>query len=876
VLFPALGTDGTNLVGAGLDLAVGAFALLALAPRYGQASAAKAPSAEAARASAWTPAVAAPLLAYAAVGFTSLTYEVAWTRALALVLGSSVYAFATMLAAFLVGIALGSMGARRAADRLAQPLLVFAGGIALLGALSLGTVLLIPVLPDLFLALSAWLGLGAGAVITATTGLALLVMLPPTLVLGALFPVLCRVLADRESGPGGAAGDAYFANTLGSATGAFCAGFVLIPMLGLQTTLVGAVALNFATAGLLVGVLPLATPARRLPLAAGLLAVAVACASVPLPWNAEALTSGAYRRPQFALDHGVRLEPYEGLREDALLFYRDGLSGTVSVNRSAGNTFLRVNGKTEAGTARDMLTQVLSAHVPLLFGAPAERVLVIGYASGITVGSAARHPLARLDAVEIEPAVLEGSRYFGQESGNPLEDPRVRVIIDDGRTYLSYTRERYDVVISEPSNPWISGVANLFTQEYFHAVRGVLEPGGRLLQWLPLYGVDEVTIRAILGAVRAEFPHVYAFSSVHGLGDLLLLATLEPLGRDDLPRWEELSIPVRADLNRIQIFSTEDLWSLVRLVPEDVDALLEGEVRINSDSNMLVELRAPRTLHADTVDVNWELMSRFPFGALPLLRRAGEPLDAERIGRLALSYASYRRDPGVASALLATAQSYGPSGAALAAELALAQTAASPEALAQLDRAVELDDGCMVRLIRAEARLGLADGAGALADADACLAREPHDTRARLVRARALWASDKLQAAAGEMDRLIVMGPGRGTPAVEQTAAEIYLARGRLQDGARVLQGVLERQPENPANWLLLADAFGQLGLGDAAARAQRNAEVAELNLVRLLHREARRLLWEGQTAPASQILNHIASAHPDYEPARRDLADLR
>src|SRR5262249_55406953 len=156
-------------------------------------------------------------------------------------------------------------------------------------------------------------------------------------------------------------------------------------------------------------------------------------------------------------------------------------------------------------------------------GKPARRVLVVGWASGVTVGSAARHPIERLDAVELEPAMLEASHFFEAVNSRPLENPAVHVVLDDGRHFVEATREKYDVIISQPPNPRLTGVANLFTREYFHAAREALAPGGRFVAWFPLYAIDFDALRAILAALQAEFPSVYTLVIDHNKADLMVL-----------------------------------------------------------------------------------------------------------------------------------------------------------------------------------------------------------------------------------------------------------------------------------------------------------------------------------------------------------------
>ncbi len=458
VLFPWLGLRWTNWFGALLDVAVGATALLFVARELAVSEAPAGARGEAAaagrvvrppapRGDAREVPLALVLCAYAVIGFVALLFEVAWTRALGVVLGSSIYAFSSMLGAFLAGIALGSLLFRRWIDASREPLLLLAWGSALLGLLALGTSLAMPYLPDVFLDLLVTPEPRPRRMLAAQIGLCLLAMLPPTLVLGGLFPLVTRLVADRGPDAGDAVGRVYFANTVGSASGAFLTGFALVPWLGLRGTLALGVGLALAVAGVLL----LAGARGRRAVQVGAAAALAACAALalwPIPFDREAFTRGVFKSPTLMLDFGVEYLPIEGARDKEMLYYRDGINATISVHRVGDNRFLRVNGKPDASSRDDMSTQVLLGQVPLLFGPPAKRVLVIGYASGVTVGSVARHDdVERIDAIEIEPAIIEASRYFDDVSGRPLDDPRVRVVLDDARSYLASTRERYDVIV---------------------------------------------------------------------------------------------------------------------------------------------------------------------------------------------------------------------------------------------------------------------------------------------------------------------------------------------------------------------------------------------------------------------------------------------
>jgi len=229
-----------------------------------------------------------------------------------------------------------------------------------------------------------------------------------------------------------------------------------------------------------------------------------------------------------------------------VLFYRDGINGTVSVHREGQYLFLRVNGKMDAGNRLDMPTQLMLGHLPLLVHQDPRAVLLIGLGSGITAGAVVRHPIERLDVVEIEPAVVEASRFFAWEHGDVLKDSKVHAVIADGRNFLLTTSNRYDVIISEPSNPWIGGLASLFSVEFFQLARQRLNPGGIMAQWVQGYNLLPDDLRMVVKTFRSVFPATTVWNATRG--DFLLLGRAEstPL---NLTLFETRFPRIRADLD---------------------------------------------------------------------------------------------------------------------------------------------------------------------------------------------------------------------------------------------------------------------------------------------------------------------------------------
>jgi spermidine synthase len=391
----------------------------------------------------------------------------------------------------------------------------------------------------------------------------------------------------------------YAINTIGSVSGSLAAGFLLIPWLGLQSTL-------RVVCACLVGAVLLVAAWGRLPKNTRLAAVLATAASAVIvgfspPWDRDLLASGAYLYASF-VPRDLDLDTL--LKAGTLLYYRDGASATVSVKRLTGTTTLAVDGKTDASNRGDMLTQKLVAHLPLLVHDNPRDVAVIGLGSGVTLGSALRHPIARADVLEISPEVVEASAFFAAENHRALDDPRTNVIVGDGRSHLMLSRRQYDVIISEPSNPWIAGVASLFTHEFFLGARERLSADGVICQWANAYNISDRDLRSIVGTFRSVFPNGTVW--LVGTDDVLMLGS-----RDDAPLDARLQNierywtrpGVSADLAEVLAMNPFSLWSLYVGGPEEL-ARYAGDAPLLTDDRMMLEFSAPRELHASGAGEN--------------------------------------------------------------------------------------------------------------------------------------------------------------------------------------------------------------------------------------------------------------------------------
>ncbi|GDX81977.1 spermidine synthase [Deltaproteobacteria bacterium] len=654
-LLPDLGVQHTTWLAAATN---GLLALLAW--RYDELQRREAREAAALGLEPPAPAEAAPartgsdrrwLFMAAMAGFSALGLEVAWFRLMSLILGASTYAFTVMLLAFLVGIASGGEAAGPLADRLAKRGRLYAGLFGAQVAVAVLTWLAMwgwQWLPITFVKLYFAIRPMADDLLwPAKCLLATAVMAPPAFFMGATFPMLVRA----ARGSSGASlskvvGRVYAANTVGSLFGAFLTGFVLLPQLHVRGTVLFCVVLNLF--GALLAALSGRAEERALNVRSGpignapvvgsatLVAALLSVAAAPA-WDPMLMTTGLYKYVDNLDEDATQayivkrfIDKYD------LLFYSEGLSTVVTVakDKVTGNIWLANNGKIDASSTADMPTQLLVAHLAFLFtGEEARSAVVIGLASGITLGAATLHPeLERIDVVEIEPSIREATEFFREVNHDALYDPRVRLIANDGRNQLLLTAPgTYDIIICEPSNPWLTGVSNLFTREFFEMAKTRLAPGGIWAQWVQMYGMDGRDMKSVMKTFATVFPYAHTFATIED-ADLVMIGSDRPLELDlDAVHALRTRTPgVTADFDRIALRDDADVLSkwlfdrdqMLAFSATDEDDFTHEvtEVPFNTDDNLLVEFSAPHNLHRETSTQNFlELRraQRIPAFAVP-------------------------------------------------------------------------------------------------------------------------------------------------------------------------------------------------------------------------------------------------------------------
>ncbi len=559
--------------------------------------------------------VTAALILFAISGFSSMAFQVFWTRLIGLLIGPTHYAFTLVVSVFIVGLALGSVVAGRFSDspKKAFRLLVLSQGGAAVSALVVSQIL--GNSPFFFAKLiQSFHGDFKGLVIAQSLILAML-LLVPTFFSGTAFPLTTRITATRARDAGKTVGTAYAVNTVGAIVGSFGAGFVLIPLMGKQNGIsltffiqAFAVVIGFVLSGI-----PLKKRSFQ-TVTAGVLVIVVALAAILFPsWNPSAFSRGWYRdyeSLESRLENASWFEAFikgpeilADLRQSIdVVYHGEDPGGFTTVEKEITSTgqaeYAMFNsGKADASSHGDRSTQTLSGHIPLLFHHGAEKVMVLGLASGMTPGEVLYYPVKQLDILEISGKVADACRtYFGPYNNHCLDDPRTRLILEDGRNHITLTGKTYDVIISEPSNPWMAGLANLYTRDFFMAVKDRLSDQGIFAQWIQSYEMDWDTF-ALLGRT---FASVFKGAVMMKIGpvDYLLMARADGKGLDwDLARANAVYAAKSA---HVSLKDGELLAHLV--VTEDLPRLF-GDGPIHTDDRPHLEYAAPKHLFEGHLDI---------------------------------------------------------------------------------------------------------------------------------------------------------------------------------------------------------------------------------------------------------------------------------
>lgn len=535
--------------------------------------------------------------------FASFFYEIAWLRMLALVLGSATHSFELMLSAFILGLALGALWVRRRADLFEQPMRALGIVQWLMGFTAALTLLLYGQSFEwtaTLVAAFARTDAGYQGFNLARYGITLAIMLPSTFCAGITLPLITRMLMVHGNGEK-AIGEVYAINTLGSIVGVGIAALVVLPMLGVRAVLLGGAAIDMLLGALLFKAAVSRVRAVRLD------TVAVVATSIVvillIPWGSvsqQYLVSGVFRHGRL-----IREQPFE------ILYYGDGRTATAAVYKETASGLISItsNGKPDGsvheswllpcteGEVRELsgdpATQTLAPLITLAHAPNARRAALIGHGTGMSATALLGDSrLEHVTSIEIEPKVIEGSRQFLPANAPVFDDPRSQMIIADAKTHFTTLREPYDLVFSEPSNPWVSGVASLFTAEFYHHVKRYLAADGVLGQWIHIYELDDGLLLSVLAAIHEAFPS-YALYTTNDV-DVLIVASPGELASPD---WGRVSDAVAAGglLCDAPPLRTVDLAALFMADRAAFAPLLDTWRYPNSDFYPVLDMGAERT-----------------------------------------------------------------------------------------------------------------------------------------------------------------------------------------------------------------------------------------------------------------------------------------
>lgn len=582
VLIAAVGLPGTSLTAGLVNLALGGTVWLIARRQEPQ------PTATPATGSGATSAPRLLLWTALLTGSASFLYEIGWIRMLSLVLGSSTHAFELMLAAFILGLAIGSFLIRGRIQGLEAPERALGYIQIAMGLLAVGSAFAYSGMFDGMAWLLSALNRSEAGYTLFHFGSALicsLVMLPATICAGMTLPLITHSLLRSGAGES-AIGRVYAWNTVGAILGVLVAVHLAMPWLGVKNTVLLGAAIDVALGFRLLRGRPFASDERRLPLVA-LACLVVFLAGALFKLDPQRLTSGVFRT---GTTQG----------SGTVLYYRDGKTATISVTgRGDGSRMIATNGKpdanlNESAATLDDHTMILLAVLPQLAVPTLREVAVIGFGSGRTSHVLLQNPdIARVDTIEIEPAMVEGARAMGGMARSAFEDPRSHIHYEDAKTFFARGSRRYDAIVSEPSNPWVSGVSGLFSAEYYRRLRGQLAPGGVLVQWLHGYELDMTSIATVLRALGDSFADYRIYFSLQG--DWIVVADpdgpVPPLAHSLIGRQPAL----QALLGSVNIHHPVDLDARWMGDRQSLDGWIRGlATQANSDYFPLLDQRAGR------------------------------------------------------------------------------------------------------------------------------------------------------------------------------------------------------------------------------------------------------------------------------------------
>ncbi len=521
----------------------------------------------------------------------ALIYEVVWVRPIQFVFGSTIYTVSIIFAVFMAGLSLGSFLVSKYVDKLSNLPKTYALielGIGLYGVLLLTIFSLIPDIYRVIYPLYRNFYL-----FEFTQFLSIfIILIIPTALMGATFPVVAKFYTKEKIGKG--IGEVYSANNLGAILGSFLAGFVLIPILGIKSTIIFAGLINIIIAFSILSIVSKEFFKKIIPISLIIFFFFAYFGN----YNIQKLYSGGFYRSQY---------PKELLKKTEFLYYKESLHATVAVIKDplVGAKSLLINGKGQGSTAfSDMRVNLLLAYLPILFRPESKKNLIIGLGTGTTAGHLSQ--FSKTTTVEIEPSILKAAEYFNAVNLDVLKNPNHKLMIADGRNYLLKSKEKYDILISEPVSTWQSFSVFLFSKEFMELAKDHLTKDGVYVQWAPIYEMNVEDFKSLYKTFNSVFPYVVAFANTEedenlpvkfSTTQIILLGSKKPLNVKELKEnFDKLPSKIKSEyLKAIWINSSDDLLHLF-LFNQDQMKGYADEVEPVTDDNVRLEFSGAKAI----------------------------------------------------------------------------------------------------------------------------------------------------------------------------------------------------------------------------------------------------------------------------------------
>lgn len=583
------------------------------------------------------------LIAAFITGAASFIYEISWIRMLSLVLGSSTHSFELMLSSFITGLALGGLWIRKYIDKIKKPI-KFSGYVQILmGLLALLTIPLYSLTFDwmsYFLSGLALTDTGYTFYSLSSHAIALFIMLPATFMAGMTLPLFTYSLFSNGNGEG-SIGQIYAANTAGAIVGVLFTVHIGLPLLGLKNSIFLAALLDIALGFVLIRV----CIGKGFKLKTAVLASTCIIFSIAIfnynSFNLNNLASGVFRHGGSSVSEGTEF-----------LFYKDGKTSSVALYKSTKNIItIANNGKPDASIninpekepTKDEPTMILAGSLPLAYKTDAINIANIGLGSGLTTHTLlANKSIEKLDTIEIERAVVEAAKGFGKKVSRVYEDPRSKIHIEDAKTFFATKDQQYDIIISEPSNPWVSGVSSLFTKEFYSLVKNYLTEDGLFVQWMQLYEMQTPLVASVIKALSPNFDDFIIYNTINQ--DILIIAKKQ--GKLENPDFSNLFKGKMAlELAQVGIKSDNDINLRLIGSKELIKTFFYGNtLRPNSDYYPLLDLFAPKARYLKSNASGLYNIPLSPFPLLEYFENNRPPIKKEATKTIGLTQAKRAKD----------------------------------------------------------------------------------------------------------------------------------------------------------------------------------------------------------------------------------------